>query len=71
MKKLNNDRVKIPRSVQDTIPVDSIYSDGIFCIGNRYSKSFRFMDINYSIASKSDKKDLFIKGLTAKVVTVP
>ena len=39
---------KIPRSVQDTIPVNRIYKDGIFLIGkDKYSKIFKFTDINY------------------------
>lgn len=29
-------------------------------MGNRYSKSYRFLDINYSIASKEEKMDLFL-----------
>lgn len=29
-------------------------------MGNKYSKSYRFLDINYSIASKEEKMDLFL-----------
>lgn len=60
LKKQNKDKYKIPKTVQDTIPIDTIYKDGIFCLGNEYSKSYRFLDINYSIASKEQKKDLFL-----------
>lgn len=51
LKKQNKERIRVPRTVQDTIPVDSIYKDGIFRSGNRYTKSYRFLDINYKIAS--------------------
>ena len=56
----NKEKYKVPRSVQDTIPIDTIYYDGIFRMGNKYSKSYRFLDINYSIASTDDKKTLFL-----------
>lgn len=60
LKKLNKEKIKIPKSVLDTIPVDTIYEDGIFCSGNKYSKSHRFLDINYKISSGEDKKNLFL-----------
>lgn len=60
LKKQNKDKFKVPKSAQDTIPIDTIYKDGIFRIGNKYSKSYRFFDINYSIASKDEKMDLFL-----------
>ena len=48
---------KIPHSVQDTIPVNKIYKDGVFLIGkDKYSKIFKFTDINYAVASKPDKE---------------
>ena len=54
IKKLNKEKVKVPKSIQDTIPVDTIYRDGIFRMGNKFSKSYRFLDINYKIASGED-----------------
>lgn len=42
LKKQNKERIRVPRTVQDTIPVDSVYKDGIFRFGNRYTKSYRF-----------------------------
>ena len=41
LKKLNKEKLRIPRTVQDTIPVDTIYKDGIFKSGNKYTKSYR------------------------------
>ena len=58
IKKLNKEKVKVPKSIQDTIPVDTIYRDGIFRMGNKFSKSYRFLDINYKIASGEDKNNL-------------
>lgn len=60
LKKQNKDKFKVLKSAQDTVPIDTIYKDGIFRIGNRYSKSYQFLDINYSIASKEEKMDLFL-----------
>ena len=53
-------KFKIPKSVQDAIPIRSVYSDGIFQFGSKYSKTIRFSDINYAIASKEDKTQMFL-----------
>lgn len=45
-------KFKVPRSVQDAIPIRRIWPDGIFQVGNQYSKSWSFTDINYAIADK-------------------
>ncbi|MCI8461103.1 MAG: DUF87 domain-containing protein [Bacilli bacterium] len=51
-----------PRSVQDVIPIQTIYKDGIFCVGkNKYSKCFRFTDINYTVASRNYKETMFLQ----------
>ena len=66
IKTLNNtikqDRTvyKIPRSVQDVIPIQRIFADGIFQFGTKYSRTLRFSDINYAIASKEDKTAIFL-----------
>ena len=66
IKTLNNtikqDRTayKIPRSVQDIIPIQRIFADGIFQFGTKYSRTLRFSDINYAIASKEDKTAMFL-----------
>ena len=39
----NKEKFSVPRTVQQTIPVDTIYKDGIFRIGNKYSKSHLFI----------------------------
>ena len=58
--KRDRERYKIPRSVQDAIPIRRIWPDGIFCFGSTYSKTIRFSDINYAIASKEDKTAMFL-----------
>ena len=50
----------LPRSVQDCIPVRRLYVDGIFQYGNKFSKTIRFSDINYAIASREDKTSMFL-----------
>ncbi len=55
------EKFKIPRSVQQAIPIQCVWPDGIFRTGKLYSKSYRFTDINYYIADKENKKDLFLK----------
>ena len=52
--KLDREKVKIPRRVQDTIPVKEVYEDGVFQVAkNKYSKSWKFTDINYDVLSLS------------------
>ena len=58
--KLEKEKFKIPKSVQRAIPIQRIWPDGIFQSGRLFSKSFRFTDINYSIASKEDKTEMFL-----------
>ena len=51
--------VKIKRA-QDVIPITRIWEDGIFLHGNKFSKTFKFEDINYTVASEDDKTALFL-----------
>ena len=55
--KLEKEKFKIPKSVQDAIPIQRICPDGIFQVGSRFSKTFSFTDINYSIAGKENKAE--------------
>ena len=57
----DRERYRIPRSVHDVIPISCIWSDGIFKVGNKFSKSYRFTDINYSVASREDKESMFLR----------
>lgn len=58
--KMDREKFKVPKSVQQAIPIRRIWRDGIFQVGNKYSKTFRFSDINYFIASKGDKTEMFL-----------
>ena len=51
---------KIPKSVHDYIPINGIYADGIFKVGTRFTKTFKFEDINYLVASREDKETMFL-----------
>lgn len=50
---------KIPRSVQQSIPIQRVYRDGIWQVNCKYSQTWRFSDINYSLASYEDQRDMF------------
>jgi hypothetical protein len=58
--KQDKERMNIPKSVQQVIPVKRVWLDGIWLVGNKYSKCWRFTDINYAIASKDDKTSMFL-----------
>ena len=59
--KQDKEKFEVPRKVQDIIPVSRIYPDGIFLSGkSKYSKMFRFEDINYAVASRADKESMFL-----------
>ena len=51
---------RIPKRVQEVIPIKRIWSDGIFLAGTRYCKSFKFTDINYMVASEAEQKKMFL-----------
>lgn len=53
-------KFRIPRSVQDTVPVRCVYPDGIFLAGGRHSKSWRLSDVNYAAASDEERKSIFL-----------
>ena len=59
-KKAKKEKRKIPKSVQQTIPIDRLYKDGIFKCGHTYSKTWRFSDINYAVASDDDQLSMFL-----------
>ena len=51
----DKEKYRVPRRVQDVIPIRRIWPDGIFLVGSKYSKMYRFTDINYLVASRADK----------------
>ena len=56
----DREKYKVPRKVRDTIPIKRIWEDGIFLVGSKYSKTYRFSDINYLVASREDKESMFL-----------
>lgn len=61
LRKRDKEHCPIPKSVQQWMPIQRVYADGIFFYGSRFSKTFRFSDINYSIASKDDQMTMFLQ----------
>ena len=58
--KQDKEHLSVPKSVQDTIPIRRLWPDGLFQFGGKFSKTVRFSDINYAIASKEDKISMFL-----------
>lgn len=47
------------KTVQDAIPIQKVYKDGIFLAGGLYSKMWSFSDINYKVADDNHKHGMF------------
>lgn len=56
----DKERYSVPKKVQDVIPISCIWNDGIFKVGNKYVKTYKFSDINYLVASREDKESMFL-----------
>ena len=53
LKRLERETINAPKTIQQTIPIQKVFEDGIFLVGkNKYSLTYKFTDINYSVASK-------------------
>jgi hypothetical protein len=60
--KQDKEKFAIPSSVQQAIPIQAIWQDGIFQVGrNKFSKTFKFTDINYAVAGREDKETMFLE----------
>ena len=60
--KQDKEKFVVPKGVQDVIPIAAIFDDGIFKVGkDKYSKTYRFTDINYAVASREDKEAMFLE----------
>lgn len=49
---------KMPRSVQQSIPIDRIYADGVWQSGNVFSRMWQISDINYAMQSDAAKQNI-------------
>lgn len=56
----DRERYSVPRRVRDVIPINCIWPDGVFRVGKKFSKTFKFSDINYMVASREDKESMFL-----------
>ena len=55
------EQFRIPRSVQEVIPLRTAWKSGIFLVGpNRYSRTWQFSDINYALAGEEDQKSMLL-----------
>lgn len=55
------EQFRIPRSVQEVIPIRTAWKSGIFLVGpNRYSRTWQFSDINYALAGEEDQKSMLL-----------
>lgn len=56
----DKEKYRVPKKVQDVIPIKRIWPDGIFQVGSKFVKSWKFADINYLVASREDKESMFL-----------
>lgn len=62
IKKKKPDVLPIPKKLQDVIPVQKIYPDGVFeTTKGNYCKTWIFNDINYRTAGKEEKQSMALK----------
>lgn len=52
-------RVRVPHSVQQSIPIRRIYTNGIWEVGRKHSRSWRLTDVNYIAASDETQHNIF------------
>jgi len=60
MLRQDKEKYAVPKSVRDYIPITAIWKDGIFKVGNKFAKTYKFTDVNYLTASKEDKEEMFL-----------
>ena len=50
----------VPRTAQQSMPIDRMFKDGICRIGaDYYTKTIQFQDINYQLAQQEDQTEIF------------
>ena len=60
LKKASEPLYKTPKSIQETIEIMSVAENGIFEVSkNRFSKCYRFQDINYTTATEDEQIGVF------------
>ena len=60
LKKASEPLYKTPKSIQETIEIMKVAENGIFEVArNRFSKCYRFQDINYTTTNEIEQIDIF------------
>ena len=60
LKKASEPLYKTPKSIQETIEIMAVAEKGIFEVSrNKYSKCYRFQDINYTTATEDEQIGIF------------
>ena len=60
LKKASEPLYKTPKSIQETIEIVKVAENGIFEVAkNRFSKCYRFQDINYTTTNEVEQIDIF------------
>lgn len=60
LKKASEPLYKTPKFIQQTIEIMKVAENGIFEVAkNRFSKCYRFQDINYTTANETEQIDIF------------
>lgn len=60
LKKASEPLYKTPKSIQETIEIIKVAENGIFEVArNRFSKCYRFQDINYTTTNEIEQIDIF------------
>ena len=60
LKKASEPLYKTPKSIQETIEIMAVAENGIFEVNkNKYSKCYRFQDINYTTATEDEQIGIF------------
>ena len=66
---------KVPKSAQQSLPISRIHKDGTWEVKGRFTRSWKFTDINFSVADDEDKKNIimayasFCKALPTDAIT--
>lgn len=61
LKQRENEPFRIPSKVQDILPIRCAWEDGVFQVGKKFSRTYRFTDVNYQVASKEDQESMFLQ----------
>ena len=69
-RKPKKEKRKIPKTVQQSIPIDKLYRDGVFKCGHIYSKTWRFSDINYTYSHLDANSKVSSLNTLAGVVNI-